>query len=264
MNEKKEFLTEENYEKGKKKLKTIALVILIVGWVIGGSLIATGLIKSNKLKKQNEQVVEQVEETNNSRTASEVQSDIDSVQEQIDTLETEITKLGRERTRIFEEDRGFSDRYYAKEDEIEEKQKEMTKLQTQLAEYTTELWQINSGYNDVKNRIDGSRNVFSTAKYIPYYMFGAFIIIASCMISGSIFMFTKRREILAFTAQQVMPVAQEGIEKAAPTIGKAGASIAKEMAPVYGDIAKGIAKGIKEGINEADNKNTEEEIEEEK
>ena len=40
----------------------------------------------------------------------------------------------------------------------------------------------------------------------------------------------------AYTTQQVMPVAQEGIEKMAPTIGSA---------------AKEIAKGIKQGINEA-------------
>ena len=89
-------------------------------------------------------------------------------------------------------------------------------------------------------------------------MLGVFICIASCMFSGFIFMVAKRRHILAFSAQQVMPVAQEGIEKVAPTIGKAGASIAKEMAPVYGEVAKDIAKGIKEGLNEADKENEEE------
>ena len=74
-----------------------------------------------------------------------------------------------------------------------------------------------------------------------------------------------RREITAFTTQQVMPVAQEGIEKMTPTIGKAGASIAKEMAPVYGEAAKEIAKGIKEGLNEADEEEiTDEEEKEEK
>ena len=72
-------------------------------------------------------------------------------------------------------------------------------------------------------------------------MIGGFIILASGGIAFAIFMFAKRREILAFTAQQVMPVAQEGIEKMAPTIGNAA-----------GTIGKGIAKGIKEGINEAD------------
>ena len=59
---------------------------------------------------------------------------------------------------------------------------------------------------------------------------------------GIILIISHRRGIAAYTTQQVMPVAQEGINKMAPTIGNA---------------AKEIAKGIKEGINEADNKNEE-------
>lgn len=51
------------------------------------------------------------------------------------------------------------------------------------------------------------------------------------------FLIGNRREITAYTTQQVMPIAQEGIEKMAPTIGKA---------------AKEITKGIKEGLNEAE------------
>jgi len=50
----------------------------------------------------------------------------------------------------------------------------------------------------------------------------------------------NRREIMAYQAQQVMPVAQEGAEK---------------MAPTAGVVAKEIAKGVKEGINEADAEN---------
>ena len=66
-------------------------------------------------------------------------------------------------------------------------------------------------------------------------MFGGFIIVASCMIAGSIYTFAKRREILAFSAQQVMPVAQEGIDK---------------MAPTMGSVAKEITKGIKDGLKD--------------
>lgn len=51
------------------------------------------------------------------------------------------------------------------------------------------------------------------------------------------FLIGNRREITAYTTQQVMPVAQEGIDKMAPTIGNAVSE---------------IAKGIKQGINEAD------------
>ena len=239
MNEKKEYLNEENYEKGKKTLKRISLIILVIGLLIGGSLIVLGIIKSNDLKRQNEEAIEQVEQNNKARTAEEVQVDIDSLQDQIDSIETEITNLEREKTRIFQEDRGFSDRYYSKEDEIKLKQKDLSKLRTQLSDYEDELWKINSGYNDTRNAIEKGRNTISIAKYIPFYMFGSFIIIASCMIAGVIYVFAKRREITAFTTQQVMPVAQEGIEKMAPTVGNA---------------AKEVAKGIKEGLNEADEK----------
>ena len=76
-------------------------------------------------------------------------------------------------------------------------------------------------------------------------MFGVFAIIASCMFALPIYMTSKRREILAFSAQQVMPVAQEGIEKMSPTIGGAAGTIGKEL-------AKGITEGIKEGLNKAD------------
>ena len=46
---------------------------------------------------------------------------------------------------------------------------------------------------------------------------------------------TKQRELLAYHAQQIRPVAQEGIEKMAPSAGVA---------------AKEIAKGIKEGLKD--------------
>lgn len=241
MNEKKEFLTEENYERGKKKVKAIALVVLLLGLLFGGSLIAIGIIKTNEVKKQNEQVAQQVEQNNQTRTAAEVQADIDSVQNKIDSLKAEISILNTEQQKIFRDDHGFSDRYYEKDAEIEAKENELDKLENQLSNYKNELWKINSGYNDTKKEIEKSKNTISTSKYVPLYVFGAFIIIASCMISGSIYMFAKRREIAAFTTQQVMPVAQEGIEKMAPTIGNAA-----------GTVAKGISKGIKDGLNSSD------------
>lgn len=91
-----------------------------------------------------------------------------------------------------------------------------------------------------ENIFNSASNEISRCKYVLFYMFGAFIIIASCMISFAIFMFAKKREITAFTVQQTMPLAKEGIEKIAPTVGNA-----------VGTIGKSIAKGIKEGINEA-------------
>jgi len=61
---------------------------------------------------------------------------------------------------------------------------------------------------------------------------------------GVIMLVAHKREITAYTVQQTMPLAQEGIEKMAPTVGSA-----------IGTVGKELAKGIKEGINEADNSN---------
>lgn len=259
---KTEYLNEESYQNAKKKIIRIALIVLIVGIVFGGSLIVTGIIKTNNAKKASEQEYNENNNSNVVRTEEQVQADIDATELQIDTIDTEldnidiaINRLRNEQSKIFTEDRGFSDRYYEKDDEIAVKEaeknaknREKTKLRTQLTEYKSELNKIQSGFYDVSNEIEKGKQNMAASKYIPLYIFGAFVIISSCMISFAIYMFAKRREMLAFTTQQVMPVAQEGIEKFAPTIGKAGASVAKEMAPALGDIAKEISKGIKDGV----------------
>ena len=210
MDGKKEFLTEENYERGKKKVVTIALIVLVFGLLIGGSLIATGIIKTS-----------QVETTSSTARTKE------TIQLEIDSLNSELASLKAKKNQELTTN-GFSEEYYRLDNEIESKQSKISNLKT-------EIWKAESGFNSTKDSI-------SKAKYVPLYMFGSFIIIASCMISGSIYLFAKRREITAFTAQQVMPVAQEGIEKMAPTIGDAAESV-----------AQGITKGVKEGLKDSDN-----------
>lgn len=70
-----------------------------------------------------------------------------------------------------------------------------------------------------------------------YYGLGGMCIFFGLVIFFAIFMTAKRREIIAFGAQQVMPVAKEGID---------------EMAPPIGNAVGEIAKGIKKGLNDAD------------
>ena len=48
MEEKKEYLTEKNYNKGKKIIMLIALLVLVVGLTIGGFLIYKGLNEKQK------------------------------------------------------------------------------------------------------------------------------------------------------------------------------------------------------------------------
>lgn len=245
--ESKKYLTEENYKRGKKKIKTIALVILVVGLLIGGSLIATGLMKQEKVNSQysedNKTTISQQLETEKQNLISKKAE----LEAKIQPIETQVKKLKREKTSVFMNG-GFSDRYYEIEDEIEELEKSIITDKNSIdvinnaLDESSALCDKNNNYTSkycsLKLQLDDFTDFnkeFDSSASIPFYMFGAFVIIATCMIAGSIYTFSKRREIAAFTAQQVMPVAKEVTNETAPTIGNAA-----------GEIAKGIKNGLKD------------------
>ena len=98
--------------------------------------------------------------------------------------------------------------------------------------------------NEIGN-VDNAQMAKGAFGGIGLVALGGFINFAGLVISaigGIIMVIAHNREIKAFTTQQIMPVAQEGIEKMAPTIGNAA-----------GTIAQSIALGIKEGMKESDN-----------
>lgn len=302
--EKKEYLNEGSYQRGKEKLKKIALIILTVGILLGGTLITTGIIKQSKVKSNysEESKAKLQEKLETEKKNLEVKK-AELETERSNSLENEKRNLENKKTEL--QAKGIKYDVFAEYTDGEkydlkiivkaldpsfnnclfDEYKNNTLTSTYCSilnnndETSKNINVINDALDESFNRckFDEAKNNAYTSKYcslklqlddftdfnkefdsfdsIPLYIGGAFVIIASGMIAFAIFMFAKRREILAFSAQQVMPVAQEGIEKIAPTIGKAGASIAKEMAPVYGDIAKGIASGIKEGISQNNSTN---------
>ena len=92
---------------------------------------------------------------------------------------------------------------------------------------------------------------------IGLIMFGVWLTFVGCIVR---FFVGNRREIMAYSLQTTMPVAQEGIKVMAPVIAETGATMIKtmaptmkevavEMAPAYSEIAKNIAQGIKEGLD---------------
>lgn len=299
MSEKKEFLTEENYERGKKKLRMIAIIVLMVGLLGGGSLITIGILKQNKTnssyseesikKLQNDIAIEKVNlETKKTELEGKRDEALKVEKQNLESKKQELTTKGVKYNNFAKYDEG--DSYdlkvitnvldpsfnYCAFDEYEDNSitKEYCLLSNGRDEDSKNISIIDmalsndcirggedniytSHYCSLVNELDSKTDFnkeFDSFDSIPFYMLGAFVIIASCMIAGSIYMTTKHREILAFQAQQVMPIAQEGMEKMAPTIGKTGASIAKEMAPAYGEIAKEISKGIKDGLSKDDKK----------
>ena len=123
--EKKEILTEENYLKGKKKIKSIALIVLTIGLLLGGSLIITGIVKQNsvnekyseknkakelqQLESEKQQLSNQVEEEKQNLIKSK-----EDLEAKIKPIEDEIKSLDRVTFT------GFDDAYYARKDKITE------------------------------------------------------------------------------------------------------------------------------------------------
>lgn len=217
MNERK-YLNEENYQRGKKKVMTIALIVLIIGLLIGGSLIFTGI------KKQSD-----VNSKYSSESKTSINEQLAIEKQKLENKKSELTSKGITYDDFTEYDAGES--YDLK---IISNVLNPSFDNCRFDEYKNNS--ITSKYCSLKNELEDNTDFkkdFDSFDSIPFFMFGGFIIIATLMISGVIFMFGKRREITAFTTQQVMPVAKEGIDEMAPTIGNA-----------VGEIAKGIKNGL--------------------
>lgn len=244
--ETKEYLSEERYQKNKRHIIVGAIIVLIIGLLLGGSLIAIGLSKQSKI---NANYSEANKESLSNKLETEKQSLISSkekLEEEVKPIEDEIKSLEREKFT------GFNDDYYQRQDRIEELEKSISEsksnleaIETVLNDSTSSCIFDNTANNDytkkycsLKNKLEDVNNSFNkrfdSYNSIPYYMLGGFIIAVSFMIASSIYTFAKRREILAFSAQQVMPIAKEEIEKMTPTVSKS-----------VEEITRGIKKGLK-------------------
>lgn len=210
-----EYLNEENYQKSKKKLSRINLIILIVGILIGASLIAIGI--TNQMKVNSE-----YSDDSKNELANKLQQEKNNLEKK----KSELEAKGIEYDSFADYTNGEVYDLY-----IITKVLDPSFNHCHFDEYKNNS--LTANYCSLKNRLEDANDDFNKSfdnqKYIPFYFFGAFIIISTFMITGSIYMIIKRREIMAFSAQQVMPVAKEGIEKMAPTIGNAAGSIAKEI-----------------------------------
>ena len=247
-----EYLSEEKYKNSKKKIVTISIIILIIGLLIGGSLISIGLMKQSKINnKYSEKNKLNVQNKLNTEKQKLIES-VSKLEAKVEPIENEIKKLDREPFT------GFNDAYYARKDKIEQLQKSilMDKKTIQLInnvlsesfDYCAFSESKNNSYtskycsikNELNNISSDFKKSFDSHDSIPFYMAGAFIIISTFMVSGSVFMTSKRREILAFNVQQAMPIAEEGMGK-----------MSDAMSKLSGDVAREISKGIEEGKAQA-------------
>ena len=188
---KKEYLNEENYQKTKGKIKSILLIIFIIGLALGGYLIYKGVSGSSNNNK------------------AELKAELEEKKLQL-------------------EEKGIVYNPFATYTDKEEYD---LKIITEALDPSFNNCSFDEyKNNDLTKEYCSVNSATSNFSKMSYLMFGGFVIIASCILCGGLYLnLVKKREILAYTAQQVMPVAQEGIEKMAPSIGKVAGEIAKNI-----------------------------------
>lgn len=250
--ENNKYLNEESYKKSKNKIKRISIIILIIGMLIGITLITLGVIDKMKV--------------NSEYSPENKQNKIDEIESKIEIKENELkSKINQLKSSGIEYD-AFAKYTDGEVYDLkiitnaldpsfnncafdEYKNNDITKDYCLLK---AELKKIEITNVDFERKF----NSFGSTTLI---MFGVFVIIATLMISGAIYMITKRREMVAFATSQVMPIAKESLEELTPSVAEFGKEfikevtptakeIAKEMAPIYGEIAKEVTKGVKEGM----------------
>lgn len=273
--EEKKYLSEKLYNKGKKFLLIIGIIVIIIGIALGSLLIYFGIQKKNGLSDGQQSSYELAVDNYNKELANyqakygedaqkniqtkidTLNDDIKKLKEQKDILETKKTKLNREKSEIFTKEKGFTANYYAKVDEITAVEKEISDLDSAISEKSNELQMAKYDKNAIDSGtipnqpVAPTKNDFvSWVTVMPYFMFGGFIIVAALMWGLSIIGVAFGREINAFRIQQHMPVVKETIDDITPTIANAGKKMTDTMAPSYGKVAEEISKGIKEGLKD--------------
>lgn len=187
MDEKK-YLNEEKYQKTEKGITVFAILILVVGLLIGGFLIYRGIAKPATSK-------------------------VDALEKKLEEKRNELISKGIE---------------YDKSSKYTDGEKYDLYIITKALDPSFQYCEFDECKNNsITKDYCAAKNSISEFSNRTSIMFGAFICIATFMIFVSVLTFAKRRHILAFTTQQTMPVAKESIDEMAPTIGNAAGSIAK-------------------------------------
>lgn len=277
------YLNEEKYQKTSNKISLIGKIVICIGLCVIGLLLFLGFSEKARVRDEfsEEKINEKILVKNNELTT--LQDKLSKSEQKLTEKKTELeSSIAAEENEIKQLERvpftGHNDAYYQRQDRIEELEKQIkpTKKNIETIEnyfssnshcsyYASfeastkildEVCEDKSNVNSMKNEISKLENldvefeIRRNDNSSTYFMFIPFVAVLTLGLGAVILTTAKRREIMAYGIQGVMPIAQEGIEKITPTIGKVGETLAKEMAPVYGDIAKEISKGIKEGLKD--------------
>lgn len=225
--ENKELLNEERYQKTNKKVGKAAIIVLIIGFIIGGTLLFFGF--RNVLNNNKE-----FSEEGRSKKIEKINAKLSVEQKVLEEKKKELINKGVRESFDYNNTDGY-DLYMLNS---------VLDPSDATCNLDEETYPLTSSYCALKNELDDVKRMnldfeksWNNAHNAVFFMFGGFILFTTLAIAGHIFRISKNREILAYGTQQAMPVVKEGAEKMAPTIGV---------------IAKEVVKGINEAKEEYD------------
>lgn len=222
-----EYLSEQKYQKVKKGLVVLGVVVLLAFIICSYIFLLTPGLEKRK-------------EATNYRipTEQEILNQTNAIEEKYGILEAELEGKYDILKKEIEDKytKKMSDDGWFEENRI--KSEELAKLNIEKVEELTDLeFKKSTELSKVNSSIDNGE--FEKARIqsesLIYLGFGVFVIFFGLIVSAGIFLAAFGRNIFAFQTQQVMPVAKEGIEK---------------MSPTFGTVAKDITKGVKEGLKD--------------
>ena len=267
-----QYLNEEKYKKINSKISLISKIILVVGFAIGITLISIGVVIKSNVNNENRKIESEIKEDakksleKDNNSIKELEKEIELLKEKKSSLEDEVEKLQDDKSIAFEKERGFGNDYKRIDKEINKKQNEIFNLKQQINEKDREKFRLNANLSSYD---EGSINskYYSKKKIEPVTVYACFglggmAIFMGIAFSLSALLISKRREILAYQTQQMMPIAKEGIKEMGPTMGQVAGEMMKDVAPaykemtktivpIYGEIAREVGKGVSEGIKES-------------
>ena len=226
-----EYLSEEKYQKAKKKIIRISLIILIAGLLIGAGFMIFAALKQKEAKKINEQRYQEAYKQSEAK--------VEAAKARLNEIEVEKEPLIQQYNAKMQECDSIvtgSDGWFARTNQCH---REASEIDSKIDDLETEQFKLENGNYTVYY------TMILPKKYNIFYIIGGIIMGVSILASVLVYVFAKKREIKAFKIQQSMPVDQEAINKMTPTVGNA-----------VGAIAQNVTSGIQEGLSSSNDNNS--------
>ncbi len=210
------FLNEKKYQNTKTIFIILAILILIIGFVVGGLIIKKGLNKKNDIYSK------YTEENKQAQIVS-LNVQIKIAKSSLESKKAELIAQGLQPSSNYEDNESYN--LYIINNVLNPRLNRCSFDEYKNNELTSQYCNLIKQLEDTEKLDIKYKRKSESFSCIPYYMVGTSIILFSIIISISLFLIAKRREIIAFQAQQAMPVVKEGIEEISPALGKAAKDV---------------------------------------